>query len=232
MQIASGAGAGAGQAAAGTADTRMRLIGAGLDIFGRAGFEAASTRAIAAAAGANIAAIKYHFGSKHGLYLAVARHIAERVAAAMGGPAGDAAEMLSAGPPDREAAKAMLMRLVAGAVRLLVIDPQAERWARFILREQFEPTEAFDIMYATFMGRMHVIVARLVAVLLGLDPDSREAKLEAFALMGQVLVFRIARAAVLKRLDWHNIGSSEGELIVAQLARSIERLSPVGEECR
>src|SRR5262245_12691635 len=57
------------------ADTRTRLLEAGLDHFGRVGFEGANIRAIAAAAGANIAAINYHFGGKRGLYLAVANHI-------------------------------------------------------------------------------------------------------------------------------------------------------------
>lgn len=213
-------------------DTRARLIEAGLDIFGRAGFEAASTRAIAAAAGANIAAINYHFGSKQGLYLAVARHIAERMRAIMGGLAGQAAARLAVGAPDRDAARAMLMKLVHGAARLLAVEPEAERWARFILREQFEPTEAFEIIYAAMMRQMHTIVTRLVAVLLGLDPESREAKLEAFALMGQVLVFRVARAAVLRRLEWREVGPAEGELIAAQLARSIDRLAAVGEDRR
>ncbi len=40
----------------------MRLIRAALNAFGRQGFEAASTRAIAGAAGANLAALPYHFG--------------------------------------------------------------------------------------------------------------------------------------------------------------------------
>ena len=45
-------------------DTRQRLIEAALKIFGESGFEGASTRMLADAAGANLAAIPYHFGSK------------------------------------------------------------------------------------------------------------------------------------------------------------------------
>jgi hypothetical protein len=119
----------------------------------------------------------------------------------------------------------MLVRLAEGAVRLLAVQPEGERWARFILREQFEPTEAFEIIYSTVMGRMHTILTRLVAIELDLDPESEQAKLEAFAFMGQVLVFRIARAAVLKRLGWKTIGSAEGEQIARVLRRSARRLS-------
>src|SRR5580700_99658 len=58
-------------------DTRERLIEAALKIFGELGFEGASTRALADAAGANLAAIPYHFGSKQGLYRAAAEFIVE-----------------------------------------------------------------------------------------------------------------------------------------------------------
>src|ERR1051325_7635965 len=52
------------------AQTRAELIEAALDVFSRIGFEGASTRMIAQAAGANLAAIVYHFGGKEALYLA------------------------------------------------------------------------------------------------------------------------------------------------------------------
>src|ERR1700722_192924 len=56
---------------------RKKLIEAGLKIYSEVGFEAASTRALAAAAGVNIAAIPYYFQSKEGLYLAVIDHIVD-----------------------------------------------------------------------------------------------------------------------------------------------------------
>src|SRR5690606_15865778 len=61
------------------AATRARLIEAALDSFGRLGFEGASTREIAKAAKANLAAIAYHFGSKEALHVAVAEHIIARI---------------------------------------------------------------------------------------------------------------------------------------------------------
>ena len=56
--------------------TRNSLIMAGLDLFGRHGFEGASTRNIAGAAKANIGSIAYHFGGKEGLRQACAEHVA------------------------------------------------------------------------------------------------------------------------------------------------------------
>jgi len=65
------------EAEAGT--TRERILGAALHLFSRKGFEGTSTRAIGAAAGANIAMIAYHFGDKEGLYRAVLAHTYEAV---------------------------------------------------------------------------------------------------------------------------------------------------------
>src|SRR3546814_4367559 len=65
-------------------ETRQRLLDAAIDVFGRRGYEGASTRALAGAAGANLAAIPYHFGGKEGLYLAAATHIAEQIGGRMG----------------------------------------------------------------------------------------------------------------------------------------------------
>lgn len=78
--------------AAGTG-TRAELIAAGRKLFGRRGFDGASVRAITREAKANLGAVTYHFGSKHGLYAAVLedglRPMSERVqvAAASGGTA-------------------------------------------------------------------------------------------------------------------------------------------------
>lgn len=50
--------------------SRERLLGAAMRLFAAQGFNATSTREIALAAGANVAAIAYYFGDKAGLYRA------------------------------------------------------------------------------------------------------------------------------------------------------------------
>ncbi len=51
--------------------SRERLLHAALSLFAHQGFAKTSTREIAEAAGTNLAAIKYYFGDKAGLYRAV-----------------------------------------------------------------------------------------------------------------------------------------------------------------
>ena len=57
--------------------TRATVLRAATALFADKGFEGATTRAIAAAAGVNIATVHYHFGPKQALYKAVVAHLYE-----------------------------------------------------------------------------------------------------------------------------------------------------------
>ncbi|MFO7586935.1 MAG: TetR family transcriptional regulator [Gemmatimonadota bacterium] len=78
--------------------TAAALIAAGTKLFARRGYDGTSVREITRRAGANVAAVGYHFGSKEGLWLAVLeaglRPLREAIAgaAARPGPALDRIE--------------------------------------------------------------------------------------------------------------------------------------------
>ena len=57
-----------------TPSTRDRILGAAETLFARRGFDGASLRQLTAAAGVNLAAVNYHFGSKEKLVEEVFRH--------------------------------------------------------------------------------------------------------------------------------------------------------------
>lgn len=71
-------------------ETRTRLVREARDLFAACGYDGASIRAITKAAGANLGAVTYHFGSKRALYEAVLDvifgELAERVEAAAAPP--------------------------------------------------------------------------------------------------------------------------------------------------
>jgi AcrR family transcriptional regulator len=208
--------------------TRENLIEAALDLFGRLGFEGTSTRAIADAASANLAAIKYHFGGKDGLYNAVAEHIAAQIKASMGDAV--AAASSAAAPRSPEMARHALEQILEGLTALLVTNPATESWARFIVREQMSPSPAFDILYEHGMGHVVTLVTRLVATVCELDEDSEQARLTAITLIGQVLVFRVARAAVMQATGWAKIGERERDEIRTVIGNSLARLGPPPRE--
>jgi AcrR family transcriptional regulator len=205
--------------------TREAILQAAMSVFGEDGFHAASTRTIAQAAGANQALIGYHFGSKERLYLAVFEDIASRIETFVG-PIIDAVTMESETPvrgsKTKEAERniALVQRVVRGFVAMLTRDESAQ-WARLILREQQSPSKAFDILYERVFGRVIGLLTRLIAQIAGRDSVTEDDRLTAMTVMGQALVFRAARAAVLRHLQWSVLGDAEIEAIQTRVAASI-----------
>lgn len=66
-------------AAGSAASTRDRVLDAAERLFAERGFEGTSLRAVTQAAGVNLAAVNYHFGSKEGLVAAVVRRAMSEV---------------------------------------------------------------------------------------------------------------------------------------------------------
>ena len=206
------------------ADTRAQLIEAALDVFGRLGFEGASTREIAKAAGVNLAAIAYHFGGKEALYLAVAEHVAGSIAARIG------ATIVAVGAPtsiaDAGAARDALGRLIETLIDVMLGAAEAQCWARFIVREQMQPTAAFDVIYR-FMNGAAEVATRLVAVALG-QAEAAETRLRVIAMFGQVLIFRVAHALVLRSMQWREIGDTERAMIRRIVLDQIDAILTTG----
>ncbi len=66
-------------------ETKMRVLAAAAELFGRKSYDRCSTADIASAAGVAEGSIFYHFGSKRGLLAALGRQYSERMIAAMRG---------------------------------------------------------------------------------------------------------------------------------------------------
>jgi AcrR family transcriptional regulator len=206
--------------------TRDALLQAAIEVFGRDGFDTASTRAISEAAGVNLALIGYHFGGKPGLYLAALRFIAGRVTERMGPLVAaieadlTAAERARSSKAGAAQARAALLNLVGAFVGMLASDESAA-WARLILREQQNPSDGFDVLYHGFMHRLLGVTSRLVARARNLDAASNECKLTAMTILGQAMVFRAARAAVMREMGWETLGQAELADVKAVLSRNI-----------
>ena len=92
----------------GTRDTRTALLEAARPLFARRGYTATSVRSITRAAGVNLGAVTYHFGSKRALYEAVLTQATQPLLDAVGETTG--------GPPAAAATESIetaLRRLLA-----------------------------------------------------------------------------------------------------------------------
>ena len=202
--------------------TDSRLLDVAVDHFGRLGLEGASTRAIARDADTLMSSITYHFGGKEGLYLAAADHISAHLhghiapmlteAAALCGEAGGVAQ-----------ARAAIHTLIRG-MTLVMLNDETEAMTRFIVREQADPTEAFDRIYNRIMGTMLDRLSSLLIQVSGRQLAPADARMRAITLMGQVLVFRVARATVMTGMGWTAIGQAESAAIVRTIAASLDAI--------
>lgn len=195
--------------------TRDTLIQAGIDLFGRLGYEATSTRALAHQAGANIAAISYHFGSKGGLRLACAEAIVHDMTARL-----DLAAFTPSGLP-AETARASLLVLQQRFVTFFTSDERAETIARFVLRELASPSPAFALLFERLIAPGHTLICQLWGTATGTDPDSEATRLAVFAQMGSIAYFRIAKPVVTARMKWDDYSPQAAATIGAVLATQL-----------
>src|SRR5258706_5037073 len=116
-------------------ETRQHLLEAAAEVFARAGFRAATVREICQKAGANIAAIHYHFGDKEALYAEVLRHALQR-----------AREKY---PPDLglgpKASPTERLHAFVHSFLLRIFDESPHAWhGKLMAREMVDPTGALD----------------------------------------------------------------------------------------
>ena len=173
--------------------TRERLLETAIDVFGRHGFEAATTRLIAKEANVNISAIPYYFGGKNGLYQAVIRHLMGQIKQEAGVLLDQAAGINFTGDAARDVLKAAIERFIN-----FITDPEkGPRFSRILMREQMFPSPAYDIIFNDFFGPSLNALSNLIMGATGISCRKR-AKLRAMTLMGQILIFRIARETVVR----------------------------------
>ena len=210
-------------------DTKNRLLLAAIDVFGKHGFESATTRMLAEAASANLQSIPYYFGSKEGLYLAVAEHITERIRDRILPLADEIrAKLPEPGGARRissEEARGLLQQVLTAMAHLLLHDESAP-WARLMIREQMDPTAAFDLIYGRVLSPMLELVRVLVGSALGKDPDSEQVRLRTLSTIGQILVLRAARATLMRQLSWKEVGPDELAAVDALVVNLVRALAP------
>ncbi|MDK9698078.1 MAG: CerR family C-terminal domain-containing protein [Siculibacillus sp.] len=199
-------------------DTRSALIRAGIDLFGRNGFDGASTREIARAAGVNIAGIVYHFGSKAGLHRTCGEAIAAIVAEIVG-PLAITPEILDDLEPD--AAADLFVTTLMGIGRFMLGRPEAETIARFMVREQMDPTETFAVLYERLIRPRHEAMCRLFGRATGEDPRRADLIVAVSAMFGQIMFFRVGRATALARLGWATIDADRLDIILGVVTDQI-----------
>ena len=194
-------------------DAKQRLIEAGLEIFGTFNLEGATTRQLAQRAGVNQAAIPYYFGGKEGLYLAVIEHLLTHKTSRLRPLVLQIREILEQKSPSSEEALAGIKTIFGAFLQVLLEDKATTTWARIIMREQMQPTKAFDLIYERWIRPVHETLSALLAVILRKKATDPSLILRTHTLVGQILIFLSGRETILRRLKWEAYNEGERKQI-------------------
>ena len=137
----------------------------------------------------------------------------------------------AAGALDKPSARRLLQGMAEAHLDTMLGVREAEAWARFIVREQMEPSPVLETLIG-FMTPMHAILRRLVGVLMDRDPDGDEVGFLVFTLLGQAMVFRVAQPIVLRLTGRDAITTADRALIASLIASNIDRITGVPLEGR
>lgn len=193
---------------------KRQLLEAACEIFGKNGPDSATTRQIAQAAKQNIAAIAYYFGSKEGLYLAVAQYIADLIRIDFEPTVAQLDDFLEKPNPTEHLP--LLQKLIIDSFlqyARLLLDKSNVHISRIMAREQLVPTEAYSLIHQQALSPLLTRVNRLLALYIGLDPTLPKTMLHTHAILGEVLSFRLVRETILRQTGWDRIGKQEYEII-------------------
>jgi AcrR family transcriptional regulator len=162
--------------------TKVRLIEAAGEEFAGKGFECARVRSICDRAGANVAAINYHFGDKEQLYVETVLN-----AHRCGFDTPDAQFPLPPAPADQ--LRCFIHHFLS---HVLAISKPDDWRHRLMLREMLDPTSASDVLIREAIRPKFEC---LQGILRQLCPCADERKLNAlaFSVIGQCLYYRMGR---------------------------------------
>jgi len=196
---------------------QQRLLDIAIREFGLKGLEGASTREIASAADTAMSSITYHYGGKEGLYLAAADYIAAQMGEYMA-----ASLNLDEQSETAEDARTAIHAILSAFATKMASDENSS-WSLFIVREQMNPTEAFERIYGGLMGRMMERLVELVCIATG-RRDSWTAQVAAITLFGQVIVIRASRASCLKLLKRDTIDADAAAALRERVAANTDAI--------
>ncbi len=176
-------------------DTKSKLLQTAAKMFAAHGLKGVSTRDLAAAAGVNLCSINYYFGTKQKLYQAVMEKVSNSILENFVRPAQDSVVQSGCLSPREE-----LKLLLGNFFEFLSSDKISETDAELLIKELLNPSAAYEKFYTIVFEPLHQHLSKLIALDLHLTDNEIKAPLLAHTLLGQVVMFRIHKEALLRRL--------------------------------
>jgi AcrR family transcriptional regulator len=186
--------------------TRSRLLKAASEIFADVGYDATTTREICVKAGANAAAINYHFGDKLGLYVAVLQDII--------GP--DDVRVQEEAMPQTKPELA-LRQFIEAMIENLFSTGSADQNSLIMVHELSSPTPALAQVVERIIRPRAKLLSELVFRYTGHPPASLETRLAVHSVIGQVVHYMHARTVIKMMWPTWSFDAAMRKRIVAHI---------------
>ena len=162
-------------------DTKRRLLETASLVFADKGYRGATVQDLCRAAGVNVAAVSYHYGSKDGLYLAVWKHAEAAFRAA--------SERIGAIDDPRR----RLAEMIRFRIRHIFDDGLTGCLRRLVYHEMADPSQAHGEVFNRFVWPQMAQLTGLVAAVLEVSPDDPRAGRCAFSIQSQMVFLHVMR---------------------------------------
>ncbi|MDZ4658483.1 MAG: CerR family C-terminal domain-containing protein [Bythopirellula sp.] len=189
--------------------TRTRLLEAAGEMFSERGFENTTVRDICQEAGANLAAVNYHFGDKERLYteavLRAHRWCLERVSL-----------------PDWDESTTAEQKLADFIVTFFrrVLNRPGDAWQpRLVMREVLQPSAACAEMARSNIRPEFELLKGILRELLPDDLSVEELHLTAFSVVGQCLFYFFADGVIRNLIVAEEYAGNDAEKLAAHVTK-------------
>ena len=190
------------------AKTRQRLLDAAGEVFAEQGFHKATVREICNRAGANVAAINYHFRDKQGLYTSVLQYAHQC--------------SVDKYPPYKGSNVRVeeQLKVFARSFLLRIFDDGRPAWhGKLMSREMIEPTTALDALVETNIRPIAQQLELLVGKYLGPEAGNQLIVLCARSIVAQCVFYHHARPVISRLYPNQQYNLEEVERLADHITR-------------
>jgi AcrR family transcriptional regulator len=172
-------------------ETRQRLLDVAAELFADRGLDGVSVRELCTAAGANVAAINYHFGDKFGLYSELVEVAIERMRRGL-------SDAPKEGTPEENTPEERLAAYILAELQRALSAKTGPWVVRLMNREVEAPTPALDRVVREVIRPRVQYVSRLVAELMGSPVEDPRVAITVATIDGLSSLLR--RGPIIERL--------------------------------
>ena len=191
-------------------NTRERILASAREAFIASGFKGATVRDICGRAGANVAAVNYHFGDKNGLYLAVLDRIL-----------GESFTSHALEPWDGKDPWARLTEFVRMFMERVFHqgpDPDLEGECRLVAHALTTPSPSLDVLVERYIRPMSRELRAILARILNLSEEHEAVWSCGKSVVGQCLYYVYGRA-IIRSLEPRDSENEDIDKVIDHIVR-------------